>query len=469
MIRLQCPACQCIVKISPDTIAQHPVVRCARCQSLVPVAQCIVQEKSATRRRPPKRRGTRQSQAVLTIGIVLGTLLVVCTGFGVYWLGFRTPSSLENSRNSRGSSSTAPFVMAEVEKNTYVPEEYRRRGKYLKQAIVKMKEVVEVLEKVDSPAELTAFLTNLETYQKDMQRLLVESNCQSFAFDNSYIPDFDSLQNESRFLAERAFRQGERIVQDDDMRQILTVSAARIKNSCLNQNLFEHLRVMLPVPETFYQFKFDTSPFRAKKSNDEDKNFRAMTGGELIAWLKTAPSYRKYEVLKQLSGETVTPSRQETVLTITNMFMEDSDINDKEEVFKIFRRWVTTQEDKERFGKHAEELLKYPVTRESAMRWFGENKVISSSKEVARFLKENYSEKSEAAEALIAMGSAAEPVVLPYLEAIEAKTRHLAIKVLARIGTRQCLPALRKMNNDPQVSLAARQAIVIIDKRHPGR
>ena len=38
LVRLQCPACSAIVKVSDEIVAQHPIVRCAKCQGLVTVA-----------------------------------------------------------------------------------------------------------------------------------------------------------------------------------------------------------------------------------------------------------------------------------------------------------------------------------------------------------------------------------------------------------------------------------------------
>ncbi|MFT3880663.1 MAG: hypothetical protein QM703_13490 [Gemmatales bacterium] len=95
LVRLQCPACASIVKISEEIAAQHPLVRCARCQGLVNVTTCRVIEPVASREqddvsfkpRKKKRRASNSTAPVaLIVGIVVGLLVLVGAGFGVYFL-----------------------------------------------------------------------------------------------------------------------------------------------------------------------------------------------------------------------------------------------------------------------------------------------------------------------------------------------------------------------------------------------
>jgi HEAT repeat protein len=89
---------------------------------------------------------------------------------------------------------------------------------------------------------------------------------------------------------------------------------------------------------------------------------------------------------------------------------------------------------------------------------------VAAASELANLLKDTF-EKTEAARALISMGPEAEKAVMPFVTYLESQVRQIAVEILARIGTKECIPELQKIQNDRQVGLAARQAIQLIRKR----
>ena len=96
LVRLQCPACESIVKISEEIAAQHPLVRCAKCQGLVTVAASRVIEPVASvdeddrssykpRKKKKKSKGTPAPVGMI-VGIVVGLLALAGAVIGGYFL-----------------------------------------------------------------------------------------------------------------------------------------------------------------------------------------------------------------------------------------------------------------------------------------------------------------------------------------------------------------------------------------------
>jgi hypothetical protein len=193
----------------------------------------------------------------------------------------------------------------------------------------------------------------------------------------------------------------------------------------------------------------------ARGSSALDDTISRLTGGD---WVK------KRDALNELQSAKLEDDRRKDVLDALFNLFEDKDIHSKVDVLKVYKKWASTQEQKERLGTIAESLLADTWVKKDILRYYGDNKVVSASTEVARKLKDVFDRK-EAAECLIAIGSEAEPAVLLYLSDLDSQVRHIAIEVLARIGTRKSVPELQKLNNDRNVGLAARQAIKIIMAR----
>lgn len=82
MARMQCPRCEVIVKLDDQAVATHHVVRCANCQGLIPVDQCLLEQKKVSSRSPGKRRQPRQrikrtTKVMRLAGFVVMAILVV--------------------------------------------------------------------------------------------------------------------------------------------------------------------------------------------------------------------------------------------------------------------------------------------------------------------------------------------------------------------------------------------------------
>jgi hypothetical protein len=201
-------------------------------------------------------------------------------------------------------------------------------------------------------------------------------------------------------------------------------------------------------------------PAGGNASNDPNNSLYDSAIGKLTS----TEHFKKQEGIREANSLKTSDARRKEVLDALFGLFEDADVHNKADLLKAYKKWAASQEDKERLGQVAESLLKDTWTKKDALKYFGEAKIISTSKEVARLLRDNF-ERKEAAEALITMGSEAEKAVIPHLTDLEPQVRHMCIEVLARIGTKECLPELRKLQSDRQVGLAARQAIGIINKR----
>ena len=591
MIRLQCPQCAAIVKVSDNTIAQHPIVRCANCQGLVPVQQCIIKEPSRpapAKRRPLKRRRSNPSQVTFIVSIVASLLLLAGGGFALYWLS-RTPSAsqiadmkkenidnlsldalydrqdtvndaivqtLDSVQTRRDAErvktkvhdlfdemhridaaisnheskltererekiriSRMPKMLARLKRmraiqarheanpelaqfytdmatsgradgpfedspttssppsKPYrtVAEQIAQDAPLLQQCIQKISTLIARIENITQPSQLPALIEDFETYNQELDQIRAQTSDNTLRF--FYATSGDRMHYNETFgqLGVRLSAVYERWLRSADFRQALTQHADRIKRLKLDDKLYGIFAVELLHPGNFDEFRpVDAAnlpknePPENTRKPEAGKPPRSISAAEFIEHLRKMPAHEKSDTFKSLTRQPVNDADRAYALVILAFFMEDSDIREKEEVFKLFKKWAGTQAQKEKVGLHAEELLKHHSTRKDAIRWFGENKVISASKEVARVLRDrDDDERNDAAMSLIAMGPQAEPAVIPYLDNLESRTRHLAIEVLARIGTRDCMPALRKLLNDTNNSLAAKQALIIIDKRHP--
>jgi hypothetical protein len=86
LVRLQCPACSSIVRISPETAAAHPVVRCGKCQGLVNTT--TTQVNAPPPPPPPRRRVLRRpSMPGVDPGVIvfiIAFFLLLFAGIGIY-------------------------------------------------------------------------------------------------------------------------------------------------------------------------------------------------------------------------------------------------------------------------------------------------------------------------------------------------------------------------------------------------
>lgn len=208
------------------------------------------------------------------------------------------------------------------------------------------------------------------------------------------------------------------------------------------------------------------NPFEPAPSGNKNTNNPAMNS-ELdgtISKLTSTDHFKKMDGVREINSAKIDDARRKEVLEALKNLCEDSDMHQKADVVKAFKKWAATQEDKNLLGGCAESLLKDPWAKKDALRFYGENKVTSAAKEVARLLKDHF-ERKDAAEALIAMGSDVEKELTPYLSDLEPQVRQMAIEVLARIGTKASVPDLQRLLSDRAVGLAAKQAIQLINGR----
>jgi HEAT repeat protein len=110
------------------------------------------------------------------------------------------------------------------------------------------------------------------------------------------------------------------------------------------------------------------------------------------------------------------------------------------------------------------------ATRQFATELLVRMKDARAAKPIAVLLSDSH--KTHAAgRALISLGSAAEPAVVPYLRHKDPNTRKRAAEVLTEIGTSACLPALKTLEKDENffAKAAAARAVAAIQSRPSGR
>lgn len=248
-----------------------------------------------------------------------------------------------------------------------------------------------------------------------------------------------------------------------------------------NKHMLDHAKLMVHYETQVAgnQAKPDDNPFKDMKPKESAKGvpenpFKPASPPEqntspeidnLLDQLKSKEFSKRIDGVKEITSMPVVESRKKAVLDALLIVLEDNEIHQKQDVFKACRKWATTEEDRELIGQHAETLLKDHWCKKDALRYFGDNQVVSASKEVARLLKDNF-ERKEAAECLITMGNVAQKAVMPHLTDLEPQVRYITIDILARIGDKDAIPELQKVQNDRLVGTAARQAIKVILSRN---
>lgn len=236
------------------------------------------------------------------------------------------------------------------------------------------------------------------------------------------------------------------------------------------------LMVYYETPVAGNQESSTDNPFKEAKpaKSDPENPFKPASPPEqntspeidnLLDQLKGKDFFKKMDVVKEIASIRVVETQKKAVLDALLNVLEDNEIHQKHEVFKACRKWATTEEDRELIGQHAETLLKDHWCKKDALRYFADNQVVSASKEVARLLKDHF-ERKEAAECLITMGNAAQKAVMPHLTDLEPQVRYITIEILARIGDKDAIPELQKVQNDRLVGTAAKQAIKVILSRN---
>jgi hypothetical protein len=179
--------------------------------------------------------------------------------------------------------------------------------------------------------------------------------------------------------------------------------------------------------------------------------------------LKSESSYDQgYRELLTLE---VDENRKGEVLEAMEKTAEVLRIGLNDDCFRVFKKWATKPEDRERFGKLTEAFLRDRSIREEVLEYISKNKIAAAAPEVARLLTEHRFERLSIARVLIAIGTPAEKPTLEFVNDLDPEVRQMAIEVLAKVGTDESLPALRKLLTDRHVGLSAKQAMQQINNR----
>lgn len=478
MARLQCPRCQRRVKLGDDVIAAHPVVRCASCQGLIPVKQCLVQEIPAPAKskpvKPAKKRVVRQQRGgASVIPAVLGGLAVVVILGGVMWglyyasKGSATASATQNTTSPDREVARQPSTRPAIQN---VPEGLSHTALWDREEQL-MEKLVQKLESINTVADVEAAVEPVREIRRELEqtRKQKEKAAETMSREEwqSNLGRYSKQAQKDKEYDDRYFAAVKRIESNPQLAAI----SHKLFDIQIGRNLFDNSgrsersssAAKSDPSENPGTGRPQVSP---NQPDSSEKNHQAMTVKELIESLDNGRSVIKDDVIQALLLKQPTDEDRQLVLQALVQQVEGAGLRNLEGLFKLFKKWVKSQADKELFGPCVETLLKDYSLRKDVMLWCGENKVVSSSKGIAYMLRDNV-EYVEAAQTLIKIGQGAEANVIPYLDDLEARPRHYAIEVLARIGTRDCLPGLRKLQTDPQVGLAAKQALRIVSQRNP--
>lgn len=97
-VRLKCPVCNTIVKVTEDLVFRQPVLRCARCHGLVEVARhrlSLLDEAQVDEKADLPEPGQQipdrdpSSMTAMIVGSIAGLAFLSGLGWLVYYVGFR--------------------------------------------------------------------------------------------------------------------------------------------------------------------------------------------------------------------------------------------------------------------------------------------------------------------------------------------------------------------------------------------
>lgn len=486
MVRLQCPRCQSRVKLGDDVIAAHPVVRCASCQGLIPVKQCLVQESPVVTNskpiKPAKKRVVRKqrdetSNAPAILSVIAAVVILGGMVFGLYYASKSGTTASATSvitlpdRDVARQPNRRPAIQNEPDEDSYTAlwdREEQLREKLLQQ-----------LESIHTVADAEAAVEPVRETRRELERTRKQKDKAAETMSRqewqSNLGRYSKQAEKDKEYDDRYFAAVRRIESNPQLAAI----SHKLFDTQIGRNLFDNSgrpgrsrsdggsSARTNPAENSGSGRANVPPFFSpNQPSSSEKNYQAMTVKELVECFDDARSVIKDDVIKALLLKQPTDEDRQLVLQALVQQFEGVGFRNLEGLFKLFKKWVKTQADKELFGPCVETLLKDYGLRRDVILWCGDNKVVSSSQGIARMLRDNL-EYTEAAQALIKIGRGAEEAVIPYLDDLEPRPKHYAIEVLARIGTRNCIPGLRKLQNDPNVGLAAKQALRIVSQRNP--
>ena len=180
-----------------------------------------------------------------------------------------------------------------------------------------------------------------------------------------------------------------------------------------------------------------------------------------IYHLSLKSNWRRTEAAQALAKTTPDPQRRAEVARALEALIDTPDGGVKQHVIEALAVWGTPETVPLLF-----KLVLDPQIGPHAIRALGRMKDPRAIEPIATGL-DNFFTRGPAKEELIRFGAAAEPATVKYLEHKDWGVRLAACEVLAKIGSRQCLPALEKATGDSNGSVAnaAKEAITAIGGR----
>jgi HEAT repeat protein len=229
------------------------------------------------------------------------------------------------------------------------------------------------------------------------------------------------------------------------------------------------LSVDVPVKATYHLIGEAEKAAMAKAAKDAEAERKRPLGdkeaGDLLADLKSGESSRVRRAAQQLATKSPDKPDAEIAKALENLLVSQQNDFARASAAKALENWSTLA--------NVPGLVKVlndknPMVRVSAIKALTKHKSQQAIEPISQQLQDLFT-RGPAVEFLKAMGPAAEPVVIKLLENLEPAVRTEAASVLKVIGTKQCLPALEKAANDPNVFAkhSAQEALSAVKSRQP--
>jgi hypothetical protein len=211
------------------------------------------------------------------------------------------------------------------------------------------------------------------------------------------------------------------------------------------------LSVDFPVRATYHLIDEAEKAAIAKAAKEAEAERKRPLGdkevGDLLADLKSGEQSRVRRAAQQLATKSPEKPDAEIAKALENLAASEQNDFARANAAKALENWSAPA--------NVPGLLKVlndrnPMVRVSAIKALSKHKAQEAIGPISQQLQDLFT-RGPAVEFLKAMGPAAEPAVIKLLENLEPAVRTEAASVLKVIGTKECLPALEKAANDPNV------------------
>jgi hypothetical protein len=201
----------------------------------------------------------------------------------------------------------------------------------------------------------------------------------------------------------------------------------------------------------------------ARPAPPEPKELTAEELTKLLASLESKNGFERKGALDKLAAAIPTAERREEIAKTIEAYTAHEDGFTRYSALKALGTWGSA----ENVPAVIEQLKSHDVfTRNNAMETLGKLKDPRAVEPLCEKFK-NFHDRREARQALEQLGSMAEKGVIGLLDEQDWNCKMSACQLLAKIGTKESLPALEKATKDSNglVSGAARSAIDAINNR----